>query len=58
MCPSCLTNAAAIVATASSTGGILAVCLTKFTAFFKSNLLGPIRKTHIHQTSIHETKEK
>jgi len=58
MCPSCLTTTAAIVATASSTGGILAVCLTKFRTFFKSNLLGLIRKTPIHQTSIHETKEK
>lgn len=50
MCPSCIANTAAIVATASSTGGILAVCLGKFRNFFKANLLGLIHKSPIYQT--------
>jgi hypothetical protein len=44
MCPSCFTNTAAIVATAGSTGGILAVCIGKFRKFFTGNLLGLILK--------------
>jgi hypothetical protein len=50
MCPSCITTTAAIVATAGSGGGILAVCLTKFRKFFAANLPGLIHKTPIHQT--------
>jgi hypothetical protein len=33
------------VAGAGSTGGILAVCITKFRKFFKANGLGPFQKT-------------
>jgi hypothetical protein len=45
MCPSCLASTAAIVATASSTGGILAVCIGKFRNFFKRNFLSLIHKS-------------
>ena len=50
MCPSCITTTAAIVAGASSTGGILAVCVAKFRRFFAASRLGLIHKTPIHQT--------
>ncbi len=45
MCPACIASAAAIVAGAGSTGGILAVCIGKFRKFFKVNRLGLIQKT-------------
>ena len=35
MCPECIASAAAIVAGAGSTGGILAVCIGKFKRLFK-----------------------
>jgi hypothetical protein len=34
MCPVCIANTAVIVATAGSTGGILAACITKFRKCF------------------------
>ena len=45
MCPVCIANAAAVVAGAGSTGGILAVCIGKFRKLFGANRLGPHRKT-------------
>ncbi len=45
MCPACIASAAAIVAGAGSTGGILAVCIGKFRKFFRVNRLGLIQKT-------------
>jgi hypothetical protein len=38
MCPVCIANAAAIVAGAGSTGGVLAVCVGKIKSFFIANL--------------------
>jgi hypothetical protein len=37
MCPVCIANAAAMVAGAGSTGGILAVCIGKIKRFFTAN---------------------
>jgi hypothetical protein len=45
MCPACIASAAAMVAGAGSTGGILAVCIGKFRKFFRANRLGPFQKT-------------
>jgi hypothetical protein len=40
MCPTCIENAAVMVAGAGSTGGILAVCIGKFRKFLKANGVG------------------
>jgi hypothetical protein len=45
MCPACIANAAAIVAGAGSTGGILAVCIGKLRKFFRANHLDLFQKT-------------
>jgi hypothetical protein len=45
MCPVCIASTAAIVAGAGSTGGILAVWISKFRGFFKANGLGLFQKT-------------
>jgi hypothetical protein len=45
MCPVCIANAAAMVAGAGSTGGILAVCIGKFRKVFKANRLGLVQTT-------------
>jgi hypothetical protein len=45
MCPVCIANAAAMVAGAGSTGGVLAVCFNKFKKFFATNHLGLSEKT-------------
>jgi hypothetical protein len=45
MCPACIASAAAIVAGAGSTGGILAVCISKFRRFFRTSTLGLFQKT-------------
>jgi hypothetical protein len=45
MCPVCIANAAAMVAGAGSTGGVLAVCIGKFKKFFTTNRRDPIQKT-------------
>jgi hypothetical protein len=37
MCPACIASAAALVAGAGSTGGILAVCIGKFRRYLRSN---------------------
>jgi hypothetical protein len=44
MCPACIASAAAIVAGAGSTGGILAVCVGKFRKFFRANRLSLFQK--------------
>jgi hypothetical protein len=44
MCPACIATAAAIVAGAGSTGGFLALCITKFRKFFRVNRLGLFQK--------------
>jgi len=45
MCPACISSTAAIVAAATSSGGILAVCIGKFRKFFIASDLGLIHKT-------------
>jgi hypothetical protein len=40
MCPACLASTAVMVAGAGSTGGILAVCVSRFRGFFKANRFG------------------
>jgi hypothetical protein len=35
MCPACIASAAAILAGAGSSGGILAVCIARFRKLFK-----------------------
>jgi hypothetical protein len=45
MCPVCVANAAAMVAGAGSTGGVLAVCVGKFKKFFTVNRPGQFQKT-------------
>ena len=40
MCPVCIANAAAVVAGAGSTGGILAVCVGRFRKYFRANRFG------------------
>lgn len=44
MCPVCIANAAAMVAGAGSSGGVLAVCFNKFKRFFTTNRLGLCEK--------------
>ena len=45
MCPACIASAAAMVAGAGSTGGILAVCIGKFRKLFRANRPGLSLKT-------------
>jgi hypothetical protein len=45
MCPVCIANAAAMVAGAGSTGGVLAVCIGKVKRFFTANRPASIQKT-------------
>ncbi len=45
MCPVCIANAAAMVAGAGSTGGVLAVCIDKAKSFFTTNRPGLSQKT-------------
>jgi len=45
MCPVCIANAAAVVAGAGSTGGILALCIGKFKRVFTANRFGLSQKT-------------
>ena len=45
MCPACIESAAVMVAGVGSTGGILAVCISKFRKFFSASGLGLFQKT-------------
>ena len=45
MCPVCIASTAVMVASAGSTGGILAVCIGKFKRFFRANRLGLFQRT-------------
>lgn len=40
MCPACIASTAVMVAGVGSTGGILAVCIGKFSKLFKAKHLG------------------
>jgi hypothetical protein len=42
MCPTCIASTAALIAGAA--GGVLAVCIGKFTKLFKTNRLGLFQK--------------
>jgi hypothetical protein len=44
MCPTCIANAAAIVAGAGSTGGVLAVCIGELNKFFAAASPGAFQK--------------
>lgn len=44
MCPACMASTAVMVAGAVSTGGILAVCISKFRKFFRANRFGLFQK--------------
>jgi hypothetical protein len=44
MCPACIEGTALMVAGAASTGGILAVCIGKFTKLFRVSGLGLFQK--------------
>jgi hypothetical protein len=44
MCPACIATTAIMVAGAGSSGGFLAVCITKFKKFFRANRLGQFQK--------------
>ena len=45
MCPACISSTAVMVAAATSTGGILAVCIGKFRRVFRASGLGLFQKT-------------
>jgi hypothetical protein len=45
MCPACIATAAVMVASAGSTGGILAVCIGKLRKVFRANRLSLFQKT-------------
>ena len=44
ICPVCIASTAALVAGAGSSGGVLAVCIGKFTKFFRANRFGLFQK--------------
>jgi hypothetical protein len=44
ICPVCIASTAAMVAGAGSSGGVLAVCIGKFTKFFRANRFGLFQK--------------
>jgi hypothetical protein len=45
MCPACIATTAVMVASAGSTGGILAVCIGKLRKLFTANRLGLFPRT-------------
>jgi len=45
MCPACIASAAAMAAGAGSTGGILAVCISKIRNFFRAKGFGLFQNT-------------
>ena len=45
MCPVCIASAAAMVAGAGSTGGVLAVCIGKFKKLFTTNRRSQSQRT-------------
>ena len=48
MCPVCIANTVVMVAGAGSTGGVLAVCITRFKKLLRTNRI----------VLFHKTKEK
>lgn len=45
MCPACISSTAVMVAAATSSGGILAVCIGKFKNIYRVNRIGLFQKT-------------
>lgn len=45
MCPACIESTVVMVAGAASTGGIVAVCIGRFTRFVRTISLGLFQKT-------------
>jgi len=45
MCPACVASTAVMIAGAGSSGGILAVCISKFRKFFRASGRGLFQKT-------------
>jgi hypothetical protein len=45
MCPACIASTAVMVAGATSTGGILALCIAKFKKFLSVSGLGLFQET-------------
>ena len=45
MCPACVSSTAVMVAAATSTGGILVVCIGKFKNLFRTSGLSLFQKT-------------
>jgi hypothetical protein len=45
MCPACISSTAVMVAAATSTGGILVVCIGKFKNLFRTSGLSLFQKT-------------
>jgi len=45
MCPACVASTAVMFVGAGSTGGILAVCIGRFTKFFRAYRPGLFQKT-------------
>ena len=45
MCPACFASTAVMVAGAGSSGGILALCIAKFSKFFRASRRGLFQKT-------------
>jgi hypothetical protein len=45
MCPACIASTAVMIAGATSTGGVLAVCIGKFRKFFRVRCLALFQKT-------------
>jgi hypothetical protein len=44
MCPACIANATVMAAGVGSTGGILAMCISRITKLFRANGLGQFQK--------------
>lgn len=45
MCPACVASTAVMIAGAGSSGGILAICISKFRKFFKVSRRSVFQKT-------------
>lgn len=57
MCPACIESAVVMVAAAGSTGGILAVCISKFIRLFRSSSFGLFRKASENETPASSSSE-
>ncbi len=44
MCPACIENTVVMVAGVASTGGVLAICISKFKGLFRVSCFGLLQK--------------